>query len=265
MAKPLEDLFDLVNSQKYSEAIIHLKEFIKKDKDNWNAWHLLGQAYRYLDDLENAIACHEKAYSIKKDHPAVLLALGIAYQLNKNYIDAIKALEEAIRIDKHYTLAYNSLALTYKRLDSLDKSIETYINGMNTIAIKFCLTLENLKTNKIYKHQNIVGNWVKSILQGGIYLSVFLEYDAFLMPTGEQAEYEEKTEEHKGLYWFVRISKDGNRCFQVLPNLLNTYREFLKGNSLYISMLRDLSLVYELQGNKSEALSCRQEADYFEN
>ena len=152
-----QELHSLINNQKYDEAIIHLNEFIKEDKMNWNAWHLLGQAYRFNGDLDNAITCHEKAYSLNKELPSILLALGIAHQLNKNYIAALKALERAIQLDELYTIAYNSLALTYKRIGDLDRSLEAFENGINTIAKKFYLTLTNSKQNKIYKHQDIEG------------------------------------------------------------------------------------------------------------
>ena len=165
MNKTIQELFELVNNQKYDEAIIHLNQFIKEDKKNWNAWHLLGQAYRYKGDLDNAIICHKNAYFLNKETPSILLALGIAHQINKNYIGSLNALKKAIKLDEYYTIAYNSLALTYKRMGDLDKSLDAFETGINTIAQKFFLTLTNSKQNRIYKHQDIGGMWVKSAIQ----------------------------------------------------------------------------------------------------
>jgi tetratricopeptide (TPR) repeat protein len=261
MNKSIEELFELVSNQKFDEAIIHLNQFVKKDKNNWNAWHLLGQAYRFKNDFDKAIECNKKAYTLNKEFPPILLALGIAYQLNENYINAIESLEKAINLDASYAIAYNSLALTYKRIGDLEKSLETFDNGFNAIAKKFFISLNNSKQNKIHKHRDINGVWIKCALQGATYLAVKLGYSSVLLPTAKQAMHEESTEEHGGLYW---IEKDKGKAFEFLPNLLNTFREHLRGNKLFISMLRDQGLIYEMLGIKDKAYANYQEAEYFE-
>lgn len=260
----LDEILNLINAQKYDEAIIHLNEFIKKDKNHWNAWYLLGQAYRFKNDFDNAIKCHKKAYTLNKGFPPILLALGIAYQLNENYIDAIESLEKVINLDEFYSIAYNSLALTYKRIGDLEKALEIYDKGLNSIAKKFCMSLKNSEQNKIYKHVDINGVWVKCAIQGAIYLGLKLGYNSVLLPTGKQAIYEERTEEHGGLYWIEKNVKNKGKAFELLPNLLNTFREHLRGNKLFISMLREQGLIYEMLGKKDNAYANYQEAEYFE-
>lgn len=261
----LDEILNLINTQKYDEAIIHLNEFIKNDKNHWNAWYLLGQAYRFKNDFDSAIKCHKKAYTLNKEFPPILLALGIAYQLNENYIGAIESLEKAINLDETYAIACNSLALTYKRLGDLEKSLETFDRGFNSIAKKFFMSLNNSKQNKIYKHRDVNGIWIKCAIQGAIYLGVKLGYSSVLFPTGEQAIHEESTEEHGGLYWIEKNVKNKGKAFELLPNLLNTFREHLRGNMLFISMLRDQGLIYEMMGKKDNAYANYQEAEYFEN
>ena len=266
MSKSIEQLYELVTDKKYDEAIIHLNEFIKADNGNSTAWHLLGQSYRFTGDIEQAIKCHEKAYYLNDKEPAILLALGIAHQINQNYDEAVKALRKAIRLDETYVIAFNSLALTYKRMGSLDKALDVYTAGLNAIAKKFCLSFENSRANKIHKHKDIEFTlWIKYIVHAAIYLSAKLGFDKVLIPNAIQTEHEENTEEHQGLYWVDKELNDGEKCFEILPNLLNTFRESLRGDRLYISMLRDQGLIFEMTGKEQDALASFAEADYFES
>lgn len=257
--------YEFMSSKKYDDAIAQLNSSIKQDNENWNAWYLLGQCYRFTNDLENAVACHEKAYFLNKKEPAILLALGIAHQLNQNFIEAVKAFGQAIREDEGYIIAYNSLALTYKRMGSLDKAIDTYTDGLNAIGKNFCSSIDNSKANKIYKYENVPSTlWTKFIIFGAIYLAAKFNCDSVLIPNNQQAESEENTEEHQGLYWIEKEINDGKKVFEIFPNLLNTFRESLKGHRLYISMLRDQGLILEMVGKEQDAQANFAEADCFE-
>jgi tetratricopeptide (TPR) repeat protein len=265
MANLIDQAYQFINLKKYDEAIDNLVLSIKQDNQNWSAWHLLGHCYKCTNDLENSVACQEKAYFLNKKEPAILLALGIAHQLNQNFIEAIKAFEQAIRMDESYILGYNSLALTYKRMGNLDKSIQVYNDGFNALGKKFCLSLDNSRNNRIYKHENISFTiWNKSITYGAIYLAAKLNFDSVLIPNGKQVEQEEKTEDHQGLYWIEKEMNDGKKAFEIFPNLFNTFRESLRGNRLFLTMVRDQGLIFEMLGKEEDAKANFTEADYFE-
>ncbi len=265
MTNLVDQAYQFINSKKYDDAIALLNSSINQDNQNWNAWYLLGQCYRFTNDIANAVACHEKAYSLNKKEPAILLALGIAHQLNQNLIEAIKAFEQAIRDDEFYIIAYNSLALTYKRMGNLDKAIDVYTDGLNAIGKKFCLSIDNSRASKIYKHENIPFTlWTKFIISGAIYLAAKFNCDSVLIPNSIQAESEESTEKHQGLYWIEKEINDGKKSFEIFPNLLNSFRESLRGNRLYITMLRDQGLILEILGREEDAQANFAEADYFE-
>ena len=261
MNKSLEKISRLIQNQNFDEAITHLIELLKIEDKNWNAWYLLGQVYRYLGNLEKSVDCHKIAIKLNPDNPPVLLALGISYQLNKKYNEAIEKFEQAIKLDDTYIHAYNSLALSYKRINNLDKSQKIYTDGMNATAKKFFISAENIKSNKIYKYKNTVGTtWIQSAIYGATFIAAKLGFESILFPTSQSAQTEEKTEEHKGLYW---IEKKG-KVFEVLPNLFNAYRESLISNQLFITMLRDQGLVLDLLGHSKEVQANFAEADFFD-
>ena len=58
--------------------------------------------------------------------------LGIAYQLKGEFQNAIETFVKAIDFDQNYVIAYNSLALTYKRLEQHEHSAEVSSVRLNS-------------------------------------------------------------------------------------------------------------------------------------
>ena len=259
----LDEITLLIHAKRYSEAIDSLKFEIIDDKDNWNAWYLLGQCYRYLDDYPVAISCLQHSFELNKKSPPVLLALGIAYQLNNDYDLAISAFHSAINLDRDYVMAYNSLALTYKRMGDFNKSLEIYNNSLEALARTTVKEFKNNKVNPIIKHQNTSTNlWVKHAMSAAVYLGARLDFNKVLFPTSKMAEEEENTEKHKGLYWVEITDKDA-KSISFLPNYFNTFRECLRANPIYGMVQGNISLVLLEQGKEEEAISHQHEASYF--
>jgi len=265
----LEKVSSLMGAKQYGEAIVLLKDIITNDASNWNAWYLIGQCFRFLNDFDEAVECLKRASELARDHkPAALLALGIAYQLKGEFSAAIEAFTEAIGIDQNYALAYNSLALTYKRLNQYELSAESYKRGIQALTRKFVLNLNNEPSNRIFKHQNTPSTlWVEYATWGAAYLACvrFPNSTSLLLPSGSAAQEEELNETHKGLYWVEQRKESGEPSCYVLPNFFNTFREYLKGNNLYATMTGNRALVLELLGKTDEAESHFREANYFES
>jgi len=58
----------LIYKEKYSLAIKRLKQIVKSDKQNADAWNLLGYASRKSGDLQAAGNAYDKALSIDSNH-----------------------------------------------------------------------------------------------------------------------------------------------------------------------------------------------------
>lgn len=62
----------LIYKEKYSLAINKLKQIVKSDKQNADAWNLLGYASRKSGDTQAAGNAYDKALSIDSDHLGAL-------------------------------------------------------------------------------------------------------------------------------------------------------------------------------------------------
>jgi len=70
--KELESAAELIDKEQYKQAIEKLKDAIKSDADNADAWNLLGYASRKKGDLEKSGEAYGKALSINPDHKDAL-------------------------------------------------------------------------------------------------------------------------------------------------------------------------------------------------
>ena len=265
----MERVAELIQAKQFGQAITILKVTIAEDPTNWNAWYLIGQCFRYLNEFDSAVECLIRAHHFATDQrPSVLLALGIAYQLQGELDEAVKTLESALSLDPNHVTACNSLALTYKRLEQYEKSIETYERGVQALTRKFVHSLENNASNKIIKHVDTPSNlWTQYASWGALYLvrSLYPASTRLLLPTSISAADEEQKETHKGLYWTEQQAENGECSCYVLPNFFNTYREHLRGNNLYATLTANRGLVLELVGRNDEAKKHFYEASYFES
>ena len=265
----LDKVSPRMEAKQFGEAIVLLKEVLTNDAADWNAWYLIGQCFRFLNDFDAAVECLKRASELARDHkPAALLALGIAYQLKGEFQNAIETFVKAIDFDQNYVIAYNSLALTYKRLEQHEHSAEVYKCGIQALARKFVLNLNNEPSNRIFKHQNTSSKlWIEYATWGAAYLVCvkFPTSTSLLLPSGITAQEEELNETHNGLYWIEQPRESGESSCYVLPNFFNTFREHLRGNNLYVTLTGNRGLVLELLGKAEEAELHFREASYFES
>jgi len=68
----LKSANQLIDKEQYKQAIVKLKDAIKSDPDNADAWNLLGYASRKKGDLEKSAEAYSKALSIDPDHKDAL-------------------------------------------------------------------------------------------------------------------------------------------------------------------------------------------------
>ena len=121
-----DSAIDLMDQQRFAEAIPLFLRLIESKPDDWSLYYMVGQCFRYTNNFSDAIRYLEKAASRNPAESRVFLALGIANQLKNDYAPAIQALEHAVELDPGMFSAYNSLGLTYRMSGELTKALEWY-------------------------------------------------------------------------------------------------------------------------------------------
>ena len=202
---------------------------------------------------------------IKSDEPQTFLALGIAHQLNNTFPQAIEAFKAAIQLDADFEVAYNSLAMTQKRMGQLELALHNYDAAIKALSRRIVKTMENERLNSIFKHKDTPQSlWLEYAMFGAMYLcSIDNHIEALAWPTGEQAIQEGRTETHAGLYWIDNRSSEGKLTRLFLPNYFNTFQRILKSGKSYSTLVYNRGAVFELLGRLEEANKHYEEAKYF--
>ncbi len=122
----MDEIHDLFHSREYDRAIPLLKRHLGAHPKEWNAWYLLGQAYRFTGDLAQADIALAKSLALNDREPPVFLAAGIVQQLAGRFDAALATFARANVLNPDYHLAYNSAAFTYEKMGQLEQAQSTY-------------------------------------------------------------------------------------------------------------------------------------------
>lgn len=109
-----------------------------------------GQAERFMDRPDEAVPFLQRSFDIQKNseddvHFApTALALGIALQLSDELLHAATVLEEAVARKPERSVLWNSLGVTYRKLEQYDNALKAYERGME---IELFSALKRAKEN----------------------------------------------------------------------------------------------------------------------
>jgi tetratricopeptide (TPR) repeat protein len=225
---------------------------------------MAGQCCRFLNDIEGAISYLTQAAAIEKNDASLYLALGISLQLAHRYPEAVASLLRSLEIDPDCELAFNSLALTQKRMGEFDKAVKNFDGGTKALARRIVKGMRNDPASIIHAHFMTTHLlWAECAYFGGAYLCVLDGIERMAWPTGAQAEEEERNQRHRGLYWMDHNDTDGKRCRAFLPNFFNAFAFALKESGSYVHLIGNKATVLEILGNAEEAHKLLTEAQEF--
>lgn len=132
-----------------------LKEYAER-KNDFNAYHRLGDLYRDKNDFTNAIIWYEKANAVKVDSN-VLQKLGTIYRNPQiqQWANSNRVLETFITLNPNrddLTTAYKLIGNNYDRLKNKPKAVEFYEKSIDLeysedIALYICLYYYEIKNN----------------------------------------------------------------------------------------------------------------------
>lgn len=262
---PIDVAIAFLRNGQFGHALPVLQREIQKTPANWNLLYMAGQCCRFLDNINQAVLYLTDAAALKQDEPAVWLALGISQQLDRRYAAAVESLLRSIEADSDYELAYNSLALTQKRMGLLDKARANFDAGLKALSRKVVKCMRNDPANPIDKHFRSTHNlWTEYAVYGGLYLCSQEDgIDEISWPTGAQALEEERTKRYGGLYWTDQRDAERKRCRLFLPNFFNAFAVSLKKSGSYAQLAGNMGTVIESMGEAKEAAKLLAEASEF--
>ena len=112
-----------------AQKIIELREVLKENSDNIEAWINLGNIYFDNDLHLEAIEAYETSLQLNPKDANVWTDLGSMYQRNGQSEEAIKALNKAIEVDSRHEIAlYNKGIVLYHDLNDRKGAIKTWRN-----------------------------------------------------------------------------------------------------------------------------------------
>jgi superkiller protein 3 len=109
----------------YSQAIVLLSTSLSVDDTDFQTFILLGNCYRKLDKVENAIHSFQKAISLNANSDEAHVQLGQLFW-EKEDSTAIHYYKRAIAINPNNRDAYYNLGLVYHSIKELSKSRDAY-------------------------------------------------------------------------------------------------------------------------------------------
>ena len=255
---------DYIRIRNWNPAIPLLQKFLLSNVNHAHAWYLLGQCYRFTNQIDDSVQCLNRATSIDKTVPSYFLALGISNQLIGRFEDSLSALITASKIDPNYPEAFISAALTLKRMGNLEKSVEIFDEAANALARQYLIGTPNNMNTRIFGYRDVVGNlWTKFALNAVLQDIAFCSVDGISLPTNETARYEYQNKTNKGLFW-EDINTNNKSTRMIFPNFFDGVREFFILDARYCNIIGDKGLVLEALNKNDEAKTHFNEAKEFQ-
>jgi tetratricopeptide (TPR) repeat protein len=107
---------------KHEVAIEYLRRSVEL-KTTEAVFHNLGEAYRALHKVPEAIACYRRALELKPDFAQARNNLGIALKDQGKFDEAIDCWRRTLELKPDYTDAQNNLGAAFKDQGKLDEAI----------------------------------------------------------------------------------------------------------------------------------------------
>ena len=249
--------------QKWDEAIVAFQHVLKENPKSSGTWYMLGQCHRFSDEIDGSIQALKNAISLNDKEAPFFLALGIAYQLAEKYEDSLDALTEAARIDPDYSLAYNSAAITRRKMGDHKRALEIYDLSIQAHLRKFLRNYQNTETQEPYGFINLGGELTtKYILTAAIEHAAMSDIDKVLLPTELDVP-----KSYAGLLWIdeadgiVFTLEKGSRYYTA--NFFDTLKVFLGSSVDYWNTLANKSRIFQDLGDLDECNNHLNESQLF--
>lgn len=106
-----KEAYDFIRMGKEEEGIEKIQKFLESHPEVWNAWFLLGWAYRRLEMYEEARDAFLKAEEQGSDQADTFNELAICYMELGQYAESRKRLEQALNKDPSNTKIMSNLGI----------------------------------------------------------------------------------------------------------------------------------------------------------
>ncbi|MTJ09440.1 MULTISPECIES: tetratricopeptide repeat protein [unclassified Anabaena] len=128
-----EQGIELIDLERYEEAISYFDKAIAINPDDHDAWFHRGTVLDELQRYREAIASYDKAIAINPDDHEAWYNRGIALGALRKYTEAIASYDKAIAIKADYHEAWSNRGVALEKLQKYTEAITSYDKG---IAIK---------------------------------------------------------------------------------------------------------------------------------
>ena len=124
----LQIAFNFLRQGQAQQGMNLLQEELSNNPNDWNIHYHIGLAWRQIGNMDKAISSYKRAIQLcpESENDMNFYGLGIAYQLQGDFDNSLDSLKKAYNLNKNSVAILNSLGLTYKKKDDIQKAIEIY-------------------------------------------------------------------------------------------------------------------------------------------
>lgn len=115
-----------IQSDKVEDAVNYLKSFVEEHPYCTEGWHCLGNLYRELGLLEQAIDAYEYAIAIDKSNFLAYSDLSATFEFMNKPAEAVSALLRARDYVDNRSILYRLVATIYMRAENVDLALGYY-------------------------------------------------------------------------------------------------------------------------------------------
>jgi protein O-GlcNAc transferase len=197
------------------EAVACYRRALELEPDYAEAHSNLGNVSKDQGNLDVAIACYRRALELKPDFAEAHYNLGVAFKDQGELDAAVVCCRRALELKPHLAEAYNNLGVIFKDQGKLDESLACY---RRALALK--PDFAEAHSNLLFTLQNCAGVTLAALAEA------HAEYDRrHAAPLGSDVAQREKVRERRGRLRLGFVSPDLRRhpvgyfLVRVLENL----------------------------------------------
>ena len=127
----VEQAWIYFQSKNWHDAVIACKNAIESDRNNADAYKILGNILKLKGRKAEALGVYAKALELNPNSAAIYANLGSFYAEQKKWQEALDYYQQAVILDPQFAGAYRSLAQVWEELGDTNQALECLCQAVN--------------------------------------------------------------------------------------------------------------------------------------